>query len=53
MSAREPRHEKETAPRTRAVNPREVVLVTTGSKEVGDVSEQYQTREDLAKALDE
>ncbi len=53
MSAPEPRHEKETAPRTRAVNPPEVVLVTTGSKEVGDVSEQYQTREDLAKALDE
>ena len=53
MSAREPRHEKETAPPTRAVNPAEVVLVTTGSKEVGDVSEQYQTREDLEKALDE
>jgi PAS domain S-box-containing protein len=53
MSAPEPRHEKETAPRTRAVNPPEVVLVTTGSKEVGDVSEQYQTREDLEKALDE
>jgi len=35
------------------VNLPEVVLVTTGSKEVGDVSEQYQTREDLAKALDE
>jgi len=53
MSAPEPRHEKENAPLTRAVNPPEVVLVTTGSKEVGDVSEQYQTREDLEKALDE
>src|SRR6266571_1876002 len=53
MSAPEPRHEKETAPPTRAVNLPEVVLVTTGSKEVGDVPEQYQTREDLAKALDE
>jgi PAS domain S-box-containing protein len=53
MSAPEPRHEKETAPPTRAVNPPELVLVTTGSKEDGDVSEQYQTREDLKKALDE
>src|SRR5215470_8758590 len=53
MSAPEPRHEKETAPPARAVNPPEVVLVTTGSKEVGNVSEQYQTREDLEKALDE
>ena len=50
MSAPEPRHEKENAPPTRAVNPPEVVLVTTGSKEVGDVSEQYQTRDDLEKA---
>ena len=52
MSAPESHHETESTlqPKTEAS---EVPLVTPGDEENGDVPDQYQTREDLEKALNE
>src|SRR6266481_5367248 len=53
MTAPESHHETDVTPHTKTDDVSEVLLVTSGGKEIGDVSEQSQTREDLEKALNE
>src|SRR5258708_3392737 len=53
MTAPESHHETDVTPHAKTDDVSEVLLVTSGGKEIGDVSEQSQTREDLEKALNE
>jgi formate hydrogenlyase transcriptional activator len=53
MSHPKSQHKGDFTTGTKMVEAPEVPLVASGGKEIGDVSEQYQTREDLEKALDE
>src|SRR6476660_5633470 len=53
MTAPESHHETESTLQAKMDDVSEVLLVTSGGKEIGDVSEQSQTREDLEKALNE
>ena len=53
MTAPKSNHETESTLQARIDDMSEVPLVTPGAGENGDVPEQYQTREDLEKALNE
>ena len=53
MTAAKSNHETESTLRAKMDDVSEVLLVTSGGKEIGDVSEQCRTREDLEKALNE
>src|SRR4029077_7952382 len=53
MTAPESHHETESTLQAKMDDVSEVLLVTSGGKEIGDVSEQSQTREDLEKELNE
>jgi formate hydrogenlyase transcriptional activator len=53
MTAPESHHETDVTPHAKTDDVSKVLLVTSGGKEIGDVSEQSQTREDLEKALNE
>ena len=52
MNANAPERDHKTALRER-VNESEMLVVTPGEKQNGDVSGQYQNREDLEKAFNE
>jgi formate hydrogenlyase transcriptional activator len=53
MKAQQSHHETASTARSKREEPSEMLAVTPGEKQNGDVSRQYQTREDLEKAYNE
>ena len=53
MKAQESHHKTPVTAHAEKVNESEMLLVTPGEKQNGDVSKQYQNREDLEKAYNE
>src|SRR5882724_9813577 len=53
MKAQESQHETASTARAKSEEPSEMLIVTPGAKQDGDVSKQYQNREDLEKAYNE
>src|SRR5438132_3231032 len=53
MTAPESHHETDVTPQAKKDDVSEVLVVTSGGNQIGEAAGQYQTREDLEKALNE